>query len=72
MKYGGSRTTRKSNNYVKIRKQQERFDVKGYVGQGTYQKYKKTQFKNIKAHLKAKDKQEDPTENGGTKSRRIL
>lgn len=29
-------------------------------------------FKNIKARLKAKDKPEDPTENGGTKSRRIL
>lgn len=29
-------------------------------------------FKNIKAHLKAKYKPEDPTENGGTKSRRIL
>lgn len=29
-------------------------------------------FKNIKARMKAKDRPEHPTENGGTKSRRIL
>lgn len=39
---------------------------------GHLSEIKNSIFKNIKARLKAKDKPEDPTENGGTKSRRIL